>query len=76
MIYLMSGSARLAVMNKFLEDLKMKTSIFVGEKNGKRWYAVKFGDLFLTFDFGVVSRLCLKLRIFPEDLDLGDNFID
>ena len=64
------------VINKFLEDLKMKTSIFVGEKNGKRWYAVKIGDLFITFDFGVVSRLCLKLRIFPEDLDLGDNFID
>lgn len=54
----------------------MRTSIFVGEKNGKRWYAVKFGDLFLTFDFGVISKLCLKLRVFPDDLDLGDNFID
>lgn len=65
-----------AVINKFFGGFKMRTSIFVGEKNGRRWYAVKFGDLFLTFDFGVISKLCLKLRVFPEDLDLGDNFID
>ena len=53
----------------------MQVSIFVGEKNGKRWYAIKLDDLYVTFDFNVVSKLCLKLRVFPEDLELGDNII-
>ena len=53
----------------------MQVSIFVGEKNGRRWYAVKVDDLYVSFDQAVVLRLCQRCRVFLDDLDLGDNVL-
>lgn len=54
----------------------MKFSLFVGVKNDRRWYALKYGELYVSMDMGIISQLCLLLRVFPEDLQLGDNFIE
>lgn len=65
-----------AVINKFFLEVFMKFSLFVGVKNDRRWYALKYGELYVSMDMGIISQLCLLLRVFPEDLQLGDNFIN